>query len=118
MFRELEDRTMDRIIQIMPADGWRALFVIESCNGEGTHEASLEAYPPAAWALVSRDGVTGVEGVEADSIAAGEAILKPLGDYGSFVAYIPRCEPGRPPGDGALPGRDRQAPAGKDAEEV
>jgi hypothetical protein len=50
------------IIQVIPADGWRAMFVHEDVNGS-QEGFSITTYPLVCWALTEEDGIRGVVGM-------------------------------------------------------
>ena len=62
---------MKRIIQIIPAAGWHAIF-------RASKEAKEDGDPPfyseplAAWALVEADGVNYVTGITSDYLIDGD----------------------------------------------
>lgn len=60
------DSVKGRIIQILPANGWRAVYAMEMDDGTWV----AEAYPLALWALIEEgDGFTSVVGMDCADVA-------------------------------------------------
>lgn len=70
-----------RIIQIIPADGWLAVYD----TGAGDVR-NLRTVPLACWALVERDGMTSVIGMDAEHVAGQSPA-------GRFLGYMREGEP-------------------------
>lgn len=62
---------MKRIIQIIPAAGWHAIFRASKEEKEEGHPG-LWSQPLAVWALVEEDGFNYVTGITSDDLLDGD----------------------------------------------
>ncbi len=72
---------MRKILQVMPADGWRALYVSRAPGGA----AALEAIPLVAWSLwEDEDGDRGISGLDSDA----HGFTDYADEASNFVCYL------------------------------
>lgn len=95
-----------RIVQIIPATGWRALYVERGAEGE----VELFTKILAVWALVEQRGSDGVLGQSVEGMDGGE-YLDTCEEQVNFVAYLePDDDPElwRVAAEGVLAGLERR----------
>jgi len=75
-------RRKKRILTIVPATGWYAVYALEEPDEDGR---LYTRHPLAVWALVEEDGLTYVDGI--DMAFVGATGLELCSDAPSFLGY-------------------------------
>lgn len=70
------------VLQVIPADGWRAMFVREDA-GDSEDGVAITTFPLVCWALTEQDGVRGVVGM-----APTEYGVDFVGVHRSWFGYL------------------------------